>query len=125
LNGTPGSKYGSLALTSLPTFPDKTKLVVVEHPGGEPKQVSIKDCAVQGTTKMGVQSKSDFGHTCDTLGGSSGSPVMRLSDGVLVGLHHFGFTSGDLDPVNQAVYIHLVIEDIRAHVPALAAGIPH
>lgn len=119
LAGHPGAKYGHLQLAPVDPVSEKTKLVIVQHPGGEPKQVSIKDCAVLGSDKIGVQIKSDFGHTCDTLGGSSGSPVMRLSDGLVVGLHHFGFQSGDPDPVNQAVYIKNILEDIHEHLPAL------
>jgi hypothetical protein len=141
--GSPGHTYshvampllGSLffpvqapALGSLTFSGDNGKLLVIEHPGGGPKMVSIKDCEVAGDKIAGVdpQELSDFGHLCDTLGGSSGSPVFSIDSKVLVGLHHLGFVKGSTpnDPlVNQAVYIGYILEDIKKQAPAVYAEI--
>jgi V8-like Glu-specific endopeptidase len=66
---------------------------------------------------------TDFGHLCDTLGGSSGSPVLDRQSGRLVGLHHLGIPPGAADPVNQAVHIGQVLEDVKTRIPALHAEI--
>jgi len=94
-------------------------LFIIQHPSGLPKEVSIADCAVSGTRLVGVQpaSQTDFGHTCDTLGGSSGSPVLSWNSGRIVGLHHFGFHQGVPDPVNQAVDV----DGILSHIAKEAA----
>jgi len=99
---------------------DGRALFIVQHPGGEVKQVSIRDCKVKGPQMPGTTATpTDFGHTCDTLGGSSGSPVFDPTGLTVVGLHHFGFFDGDPNPVNQAVRIGLVIDAIRKKFPAL------
>ena len=141
--GNPGQTYSHVALPLLGSsfFPveapplgslnfsgNNGKLLVIEHPGGGPKMVSITDCEVAGDKIAGVdpQELSDFGHLCDTLGGSSGSPVFSIGDNTLVGLHHLGFVKGGTpnDPlVNQAVYIGYVLEDIKKQAPAVYAEI--
>lgn len=116
-----------LAAANAPAVGDKQQLLIIEHPAGEPKQVSFLDCIVRGTDVVGVApgEMSDFGHRCDTLGGSSGSPVLDgLGSGQVAGLHHFGFTPGVTDPVNQAVRIQLIRNDLAAKNPAVAAEIP-
>ena len=95
-------------------------LVIIEHPAGEFKQASIDDCKVKSVSRPGSGGGStDFGHLCDTLGGSSGSPVLDRQSGGLVGLHHLGIPGGAVDPVNQAVHIGQVLDDVRTRVPAL------
>ena len=103
---------------------DHQSLVVVGHPAGEPKEASIADCAVDGLTRPGVGiTPTDFGHSCDTLGGSSGSPVFDFATGAVVGLHHLGFLDSDSHPVNQAVRIAVILDDLRQRFPALYAEV--
>jgi hypothetical protein len=102
------------------------QLLIIGHPLGEPKQVSIEGCKVAGLDLEGSGSgkKTDFGHLCDTLGGNSGSPIFDgLVSGEVIGLHHLGFAQGIADPVNQGVGIALVWNDIRRRLPAVAAEI--
>jgi hypothetical protein len=97
------------------TNPHGHPLFIVQHPNGRPKMVSMADCRLDGALRAGVQpgDLSDFGHQCDTLGGSSGSPVMDFGSGLVVGLHHFGFLPGAKSPVNQAVIHTRILEDVR------------
>lgn len=38
----------------------------------------------------GATANSQMGYSCDSEGGSSGSPVMDAGTGRIIGLHHFG-----------------------------------
>jgi V8-like Glu-specific endopeptidase len=106
------------------TVTDGQPLVIVQHPAGEPKQASIDDCVVKNPSTSGVGLQpTDFGHLCDTLGGSSGSPVLDRKSGAVIGLHHFGFLDGVQDPVNQGVHISLVLADLKKRFPALVSEI--
>jgi serine protease len=112
---------GRQALSLDSTEPDQDQaLLVIQHPAGLPKQVSILDCRVNGTQVNGLSSRAtDFGHLCDTLGGSSGSPVQATASGKVIGLHHLGFRSGSDKLFNQAVKIGLIVQFLRDNNSAL------
>jgi hypothetical protein len=108
---------GRLHLETVTPARDRQELLIIQHPGGEPKQVSLEGCLVAGLQREGASmEKTDFGHECDTLGGSSGSPVLDRATGRVVGLHHFGFREGLDEPVNQAVDIASILEDLSTQV---------
>lgn len=99
---------------------ENQNLLIIQHPKGEPKQISLLDCRVQGVQTNGVGSQAtDFGHLCDTLGGSSGSPVQDLHSGKVIGLHHLGFRSDSGNLFNQAVRIGLIIDLLRTRRPGI------
>ncbi len=112
-----GTSFGRLHLETVAPARDRQELLIIQHPGGEPKKVSLEGCLVAGLGREGASSeKTDFGHECDTLGGSSGSPVLDRATGRVVGLHHFGFREGLDEPVNQAVEIARILEDLGTQV---------
>ena len=90
LTGKPGATWGTAILAEADTVTANTPLMIIQHPDGRAKEVSLIDCAVVQTPIIGRGPQTDFSHTCDTEGGSSGAPVFDTS-GALVGLHHFGF----------------------------------
>lgn len=102
------------ALNLQPTHPDDgAQLLIIQHPAGEPQQVSIADCTVDGALEKGRgQTYTDLGHQCDTKGGSSGSPVFEFSSQKVVGLHHLGINPASGDFFNRAVHINLILEDL-------------
>ena len=108
LSGSPGTSYGTIQVPALDTTAE-APLMVIQHPGGEPKQISFIQCAAMDVPVDGRASDTDFLHTCDTAGGSSGSPVFDAT-GRLVGLHHYGFAEGQIEEwtENRAIRIKLV-----------------
>ena len=103
LRGTPGKKWGVLELSNMVANAGRD-LVIVEHPLGGYKQVSLEHCRIAAVNLRGAGNESsDFSHECDTLSGSSGSPVIDLELRKVVGLHHFGFVFDDKPAINQAV----------------------
>jgi V8-like Glu-specific endopeptidase len=113
LNDDAGAKYGRVRVAPLGTVSDGALLVIVQHPAGQPKMFVVDSCAVSGTDVTGAGTeKTDFGHTCDTLRGSSGAPVFTNPSGALVGLHHWGFDENG-KPLNQAVHFERILADIR------------
>jgi len=110
LNGEPGAAtaWGHL----VPDTAREKGLYLVQHPWGQPQQISRVDCRV--ATKSGVGNnppqKTDFGHFCDTMQGSSGSPLLNESYKI-VGLHHLGIERTDPAPWNEenrAVKVELI-----------------
>ncbi len=92
VEGTPGraDQWGAVSLATRRPGAGES-LYLVEHPGGGRKMVSRANCRVKTPVADGrFAMQSDFGHTCDTAGGSSGSPVFDTNFTV-VGLHHLGF----------------------------------
>lgn len=112
------SKFGRIyvGLKAATTMP----LALIQHPQGQPKRAAFDpNCNVGSTSVAGVNNAlNDFGHTCDTLGGSSGSPVVHGDNGLLVGLHHWRWPLGAKLPENQAVHIDKIV----AEVTSRAAG---
>ena len=124
MSGKPGSNWKRVDLDLTGIASDKVALAVVQHPEGRPKMAAVKDCKVDGKERLGRGgSKTDFGHSCDTLGGSSGSPVFLRSSLKVVGLHHLGFREGIDQPVNQGVHLDRILADIKERHPELAEEI--
>ncbi|KAB8198547.1 hypothetical protein FKV24_001540, partial [Lysobacter maris] len=71
-------------------------MYIAQHPGGRMKELGVMDgsaaCAVKSTTADGTSGEagSDLGYTCDTEGGSSGSPVISRASNKVIALHHLG-----------------------------------
>lgn len=122
----PGKVFGHLSVSSTSTgpFPQPApKLFLIEHPGGNAKMVSIMKCEVVSGQLAGLNPTelTDFGHHCDTMGGSSGSPVFAFGSNEVVGLHHIGFEEAYSNhPLeNQAVFIGLIWADIQKRTPLI------
>lgn len=93
---------------------DGQALIVIQHPAGQPKQVSILDCRVSDPDAA-TSVSTDFGHLCDTLGGSSGAPVLDEQTGLMIGLHHLGFNEKSRRPVNAAILLKHIVRYVKRH----------
>jgi len=107
LANSPGKRWGRLKLAS--AKPDELS-IVIHHPNGDPKYVTREDCFVGKLPADGRAKDTDFSHRCDTMGGSSGSPVLSRRSLEVIGLHHFGIDLADPDwrDQNRAVRMELI-----------------
>lgn len=122
VNAVPSDRGFLRLLSAKPA--QNQNLLIIQHPGGEPKQVSRQQCIVENPDMAGVSPQlSDFSHLCDTKGGSSGSPVIdnTSQDFRVIGLHHLGFDTGNQLLVNRAVRIGSILELIRRERPSVLA----
>ena len=94
--------------------------VMVHHPAGEKKQVTRTNCSVFRERVEGANGADDFRHRCDTLKGSSGSPIITLEtdpygnvEYCVAGLHHAAFAnSGPFANYNRAVNMPLIAKKL-------------
>jgi PKD repeat protein len=78
--------------------PAQNELIYISgHPGGRQKELSIVSdqdggghCRINAPVTNGSGTNTDSGYTCDTEGGSSGSPVIARSTNKAIALHHLG-----------------------------------
>jgi len=85
---------------------------IIQHPGGDTKQIALYHNVVMAINNERVQ------YLTDTLPGSSGSPVFNVQWDV-VALHHAGgemklVGAADKLLVNEGININLIIKEIRA-----------
>ncbi len=110
IEGEPGQKWGWLPLTSRGIKRDN-RVNIIQHPLGQPKQISLQNNFVQYVGGNVVQ------YVTSTLQGSSGSPVFDDAWEV-VALHHAG---GNIsEPTTQQRYFRnegTLIESILADLP--------
>ncbi len=91
VNGNPAERFGTIRLTTREPVIGEA-LFILHHSAAKPLALSRGvDCRV---TAAQSDIDTSFGHTCDTLGGSGGAPVIAASDQLLLGLHHSGAADG-------------------------------
>lgn len=101
---------------------------LIHHPAAMTKQTSTNCGIVRDKLSLSGwfdgTAEAEFGHTCDTEGGSSGAPLLDAAQRVR-GLHHLGFsvapgTCDPIDKVNKAVWIDRIVSHLedggRAHL---------
>jgi len=93
LEGNPAATYGHLEVENRKGEIDEP-IFIPQHPGARPKEFGIEDTYHNGECKVlrfgGGCSPEDMKYTCDTEGGSSGSPVLSRENYKVIALHHCG-----------------------------------
>lgn len=99
------------------------RIYIPQHGNGDPKQLAIlsdvdgaagpdNNCRVRDNAFDGNGTNTDVGYWCDTVGGSSGSPVLSGDTHQVIALHHFGTgappNACDADTMNSGARIDLV-----------------
>ncbi len=110
--GDANADFGALELTAA-VPQDRDPFWVIGHPMGEAQRISREKCQADSP----AIAKQRLRHTCDTLPGNSGSPVIDAGSQKVIGLHHAGSRAGD---VNFAV----PMAEILAQSKVLTAVVP-
>lgn len=79
----PGERYGALTVAGDDLTAEGSVLCVIQHPNGKPKMVEA------GPLMRNVGGQISY-DDIDTLGGSSGSPILNGETGQVVGVHTNG-----------------------------------
>ena len=91
LGGNPGSVWGTTQVATTDAA-SGDMLCIIGHPAGWPKRIEAGPC-------LNVSGNSITYDDIDTLGGNSGSGVLRAADGRIVGVH----TNGGCGPNSPGV----------------------
>lgn len=115
--GNPSTKYGKLELAAADPE-DSEFLWIIGHPQGQSQHISREGCAA---AIPAISAEGKLMHSCDTLGGNSGSPVIRLSDKRVIGLHHAGDSRTGFNmaiPMTRILAQSRVLRDASGEQPA-------
>ena len=121
LAGAPASSWGYLEIDDRVARLDE-EIYMPQHPAGYAKQFGIVDtsetdgvCRVATITAPACTGAAynDVSYSCDTEGGSSGSPVIARSSHKVIALHHCGYEAGCF---NTGVPITLVYDEIAPYL---------
>ncbi|GAB2866887.1 trypsin-like peptidase domain-containing protein [Lentzea nigeriaca] len=115
LDGRPGDNWGYLPLRACQVAVGD-RVNVIQHPGGQPKQIAMRDNLVEYIGGGVVQ------YVTSTLPGSSGAPVLT-DDWTVCAVHHAGGMI--IEPTtqrrffrNEGILISEILHDLPDHVRA-------
>lgn len=112
--GNPSKEFGILKLSDrMPQQGDP--FWIIGHPRGEAQRISREQCRASNPPI----SNRRLLHTCDTLPGNSGSPVIDATTRTVVALHHAG---SSIDDVNFGILMKEILEETRTVVASLETG---
>jgi hypothetical protein len=86
VSGNPSARFGRIALEARDPEPGES-LLIIHHPMGMPKHMTRGGCRAHAPVSV---DGADIRHRCDTLPGSSGSPILSEGSGRMLGLHYGG-----------------------------------
>ncbi|WP_417206313.1 trypsin-like peptidase domain-containing protein [Antarctobacter sp.] len=115
LGSKPGRQYGTLALAGVDPD-DNAPFWIIGHPMGEAQRISREKCRANAP----ALSKDRVLHTCDTLPGNSGSPVIDAGTQQVIALHHAGSARNS---INYAVPMTAILRNstvLKSATPIVA-----
>lgn len=87
-------------------------LIVASHPAARLKEIDrSSNCKLASIVPEEVAGRQTITHTCDTEGGSSGSPIIDRATGYVVALHWGGETNR-----NFAIPMKFVVEHMKSNI---------
>ena len=114
VKGAPGAKYKPLSISRRPARMGGSA-IVIQHPGGMPKQIGLGDTEIKALPEGGRLIQ----YLTDTLPGSSGSPIFDEYFNV-IGLHHASTLTPDKNNYfrNEGISWRFILEAIPAELRA-------
>lgn len=113
------AKYGYLTLRRSGAVKEE-EIYIPQHPRGYGKKIAMKD-GTSPATIIDIDSKnfngcgiSQVAYKADTQGGSSGSPVIAVSDNAVIAIHHCG---GCSTYGNSATNMDSIINGTKSFLP--------
>ncbi|MFC3033303.1 PKD domain-containing protein [Pseudoalteromonas fenneropenaei] len=92
------------------------RIYIPQHGSGNPKELAIESdqdtnglCSVNQASANGRGTNTDIGYYCDTIGGSSGSPVLAAATNKVIALHHLGGCT------NKGAKVSLIWPQVATH----------
>ncbi|MEM7684595.1 MAG: serine protease [Pseudomonadota bacterium] len=110
VGGSPIRVWGSASFTDRAPQ-DREQLLVIHHPGAQPKRVTRYRCLADAPPVQG----KDLRHLCDTVQGSSGAPVFSNA-GSVIALHYAGFEMGEPTRANYAVLVRDIFSELSQDI---------
>ena len=110
---TPGSKYGSIPLRPIVSYPEGLRLNVIQHPQGRKKEIVIQQNELTDVHTNVIHYFSDTDY------GSSGSPVFN-NTWDLMALHH---KREPAESANEGMRIDKIVADLRSTFQTSNPGI--
>lgn len=90
------ASFGNYGLDVRDAIKDE-QIFIPQHGAGNPKELAVTSdsntggvCRIDVPVQNGSGTNTDAGYKCDTIGGSSGSPVVATSSKRVIALHHLG-----------------------------------
>jgi V8-like Glu-specific endopeptidase len=112
IGGDANAHFGALQLSAVRPS-DRDPFWVIGHPMGEAQRISREKCQADSPAIASGRLR----HTCDTLPGNSGSPVIDAGLQQVVALHHAGSRAG---AVNFAIPMADILSQSKILTAALA-----
>ncbi|MGP6085428.1 trypsin-like peptidase domain-containing protein [Antarctobacter jejuensis] len=116
--GDANAEFGALELSAA-VPQDRDPFWVIGHPMGEAQRISREKC--QADTPALAQNR--LRHTCDTLPGNSGSPVIDAGSQKVIALHHAGSRAGQVNFAVPMAEILAKSKVLKAAAPAPLAPV--
>ena len=98
------------------------RIYIPQHGSGKPKELAITSdqnssgfCEVDQVKTAGRGNDTDAGYKCDTIGGSSGSPVLSAKSNKVIALHHYGNSTNCTSTLNRGVRMELIWPQVSSH----------
>ncbi len=120
-SATPLNQWNFLEVDTFSEPQAGQSTIIIQHPEGEPKQFAFGDDDILSTWKQYL-----FYET-DTLGGSSGSPVLN-NELKVIALHHYGKNeeeggvvineAGEKRAANRGVLMKNIMNDLKNQLPS-------
>lgn len=104
------SDYG-IASVAVEDPEPQASLLIVHHPAGKVKHITRRNC--KAGSPIAISEKSLL-HKCDTLPGSSGSPIFMNGENSIVALHHAGDKVITANSYNYAIPLSEIAQSDRA-----------